>query len=1400
MASDSDRKKVEEWTRWRYTLIGGPFTGRSGATFQAKDITEGRVVAIKFPIDADLVKWRASSKTIANEIEALDRFDQFVIEAPREDPRRQTVQALICPHDDGDIEVREFPEPGKYLVTEWAKGKKLDILLDELARRKSGLPIGSILRILTGLAHVLAVAHSLGFVNGDIDAKQIFWDDHAGEGNGKPREYLKIIDWGNAGFFDPRAGSPRIRKDLNQFGELMLHLLTGAKVLKTEVTSEADLASLLKVSTIEVSDELQRILGRALDLDGSYPTAEALSGDLERLYQKHSSEWEKQLDQADGNIREKKLDEALGLIALVQREDPANERVGESAEQLGEYQRQHQLEGLKQAARAFMEVGSWERAQEKLNAAMPLAGVEDKGQIDNLLSMVAVAVEAKQKEVDEALLAYLNANLDADEVLDRLLRSTAGESIRISVFVQGLLEQAGRHVLRDDLKAIIDKLEQEFAQAQREASKQAREKRRTLNEQKKNLETVLENLPTAADREVNQQIEWYSKSQERIKDSSKQLEGLSILSEQLNTLCQQVITLVGTFQRAHKEGLAGEWKDAESAFQTCFRIDPDNQFFYDEKTVLSNMARVDQEVAQALIRARDERRGPINHLRAQLDALEEKYPDDPYIQAMRNQINKQESYDLSSGFELLGKGQIDGAEEFAQQARREIRGSTELDCLIWLIEGTKQLYYRTHLPESDKGEDFHLSEAQHCAEEAKKKDRDHDEPEALLFSVRGYRELLNGKNLLLVRVAEAQKFLQTVQRQFPDMAYAQLLANTLEKDIEEVQQWTNELHAALSEVQDLDWAVAEEHLAKLQTSIPTRIERRLYREWLWSWQRIVRGIQTATDFLSKRKYSEAYSALREVQNAYPAQIKVNQEYGKVRALVDSAIVVSKTPDDLQSIAERSGDYRAAGWSERTHEIERALEAMANRERNFAGEHSYSQEVLGRYERVTKKLREGNQEEIAAVLESAQKEDDKDPFIKVYQALQQGQRKILPAMPRITPSAERPTASQVPPQHVWRAWPEVASLFGLLILVVCGLPALWFLLTFHPSILQIGQQSTETVTIRTRQPAPTPLVAPSQTPAAPLPAPMIVYFKSSQNTVAPKECIELTWQIEAVGDVKAFLSYDSSNEPVNLNDRAARVCPEKDTTFTLSVIRTSDAVNVTKKLDVKVNGPSPTPTATATATPTSTPTAIPARQIALVSQTDTTNNWDGASWGNHSIVYSSEQNPPFIWHLFLQNPREVPKPRFEQPVFSWYVPSFVGLQSYVVELGWVPNIGDFPATEDRGYGILFSMPDGVRYRLQLAVDPVSQNMVYALMPSMDPKVTPSTWSPCGCDKDYKMLARNKIEVQFNGEKGAVVFVNGHQVSSVGLTGFGTPNAQQVGLLIWGLPAHAQIYTAYVKVGQ
>lgn len=177
--------------RYRFQPVGDDWDrGRSGFTHLVFDIQKERLGVIK----------RAETKShqavegLKNEVAALlDLKGQGVPEV----------------YDTGEAEYGS--KNYFYMVMEYIEGIRVENNLDTITAPERA-------KILTQFFSILAKAHEMGIVNGDVDLKHLFWR--------RDQEELVVIDWGNARLDVDPVKKSKFAYDLARAAEIIYSLVT----------------------------------------------------------------------------------------------------------------------------------------------------------------------------------------------------------------------------------------------------------------------------------------------------------------------------------------------------------------------------------------------------------------------------------------------------------------------------------------------------------------------------------------------------------------------------------------------------------------------------------------------------------------------------------------------------------------------------------------------------------------------------------------------------------------------------------------------------------------------------------------------------------------------------------------------------------------------------------------------------------------------------------------------------------------------------------------------------------------------------------------------------------------------------------------------------------------------
>jgi hypothetical protein len=378
--------------RYRYDYIYP--RGRSGETLRAVDTLENdRPVVVKRPAPNDAPPIRAGQEvSILNERKALQRLSGHPV-----------ATALL---GGGQFVVGGMAH--QYIVMERGQGIILADLVRELAQRGERLPELEMLVIFDNLLDLLQTAHSRDIVYNDVDAKHLFWD--------RENYRLKLIDWGNAVFLEGDEMTPQgvsRQSDIYQAGELLYFIVSGGGRADTPRDAGEDFLVNFGADAERVSPRLQAIISRAVhpNIKLRYKTIT----DLRRALTEYRDPMERERNTILGRItdrlrQDRSKDELQGLldmIAPVLAADPGHPPTRSLYAEIQARLRDLEVEADLDAARIYLESGSWARAVDLLDELRQKARGELRGLIDLLLDFARTMFEARLPGTPPAVLDAL---------------------------------------------------------------------------------------------------------------------------------------------------------------------------------------------------------------------------------------------------------------------------------------------------------------------------------------------------------------------------------------------------------------------------------------------------------------------------------------------------------------------------------------------------------------------------------------------------------------------------------------------------------------------------------------------------------------------------------------------------------------------------------------------------------------------------------------------------------------------------------------------------------------------------------------------------------------------------------------------------------------------------------
>jgi len=272
----------------RYEIVGRLGEGGMGVVYKARDVTLGRMVALKF-LPVHLTRDAGARARLQSEARAASALDHRNIGIVHE------IGATEPPDGDPDAD----PDAGRlFIAMAYYEGENL---ADKIAR--APLPVGEALDCAVQLVDGLAAAHGAGIVHRDIKPANLMITD---------RGELKIVDFGiarSAGGNTPTCEGVRLgtvaymspeqargapvdeRTDLWSAGVVLYEMLTGVHPFRRDA-EEAVLHAIrcdepppVESLRPDIPPVLARIVHRCLarDVDRRYADAASLLTDLRAL-------------------------------------------------------------------------------------------------------------------------------------------------------------------------------------------------------------------------------------------------------------------------------------------------------------------------------------------------------------------------------------------------------------------------------------------------------------------------------------------------------------------------------------------------------------------------------------------------------------------------------------------------------------------------------------------------------------------------------------------------------------------------------------------------------------------------------------------------------------------------------------------------------------------------------------------------------------------------------------------------------------------------------------------------------------------------------------------------------------------------------------------------------------
>ena len=366
--------------RYRYDHIYP--RGRSGETLRAYDTQDDdRPVVIKRPAPRDAPPMRAGQEvSIRTERQALERLSGHPV--------------LTELRGSGTFRVGGHTHI--YIVMDRARGRVVEEMVLEAARRGEHLPELEVLVIVDRLLDLLAYAHDRQVIYNDVDAKHLFWD--------RETYRLQVIDWGNAVFLDePGALATASRAtDIYQCGELLYFILTGGARLTVTTSEEEGEGFFVNfgADAEHISPKLRGIITRAV-----HPDPKQRFGTVEELRHAladYRAPLERERDAIVARVRKRvrptasqqelealraELDEALAM-------DPGYPEARALAEEIARYLQQIAFQADLDAIRIYVESANWARALALLHELQPRATEESAPLLRFLIAATAALEEA----------------------------------------------------------------------------------------------------------------------------------------------------------------------------------------------------------------------------------------------------------------------------------------------------------------------------------------------------------------------------------------------------------------------------------------------------------------------------------------------------------------------------------------------------------------------------------------------------------------------------------------------------------------------------------------------------------------------------------------------------------------------------------------------------------------------------------------------------------------------------------------------------------------------------------------------------------------------------------------------------------------------------------------------
>lgn len=365
--------------RYRYDFIYP--RGRSGETLRAVDIeAQDRPVVIKRPAALDAPPIRAGQEvSINNERRALKALAGHPVLTP-----------LL-----GEGQFMVGGVAHQYIVMERAEGTVVAEAVQELNAIGERLPMLEILVIVDNLLDLLEKAHAKGIVYNDVDAKHLFWS--------RERYQLKVIDWGNAIFLEGDEMTPQgisRQTDVFQVGQLLYYLVTGGRRPDVPRDAGPEFRVDFGDDARRVHSRLQEIISRALHpaIRLRYGSIATLRADLASFRQP----LERERNNAVATVTERLKRDDLSkndlrslktMIESALQQDPGYPPAREVSLVIQDRLRDLAVEADLDAARIYMDAGSWPRAHDLLLQLRERAGSQTAALINFLIDVCDILQE-----------------------------------------------------------------------------------------------------------------------------------------------------------------------------------------------------------------------------------------------------------------------------------------------------------------------------------------------------------------------------------------------------------------------------------------------------------------------------------------------------------------------------------------------------------------------------------------------------------------------------------------------------------------------------------------------------------------------------------------------------------------------------------------------------------------------------------------------------------------------------------------------------------------------------------------------------------------------------------------------------------------------------------------------